>query len=125
MVFNKQLQVKKKEKENCRLATLYYFVKKLRNSIILQYIFIGYPSWSTSTIGLYIRICYRKKIKYIYKREFYQYNVYVKKKKISFSFPQKTPKRKVHKAPYSILDFYLQKLVLLALCTFCMCLSVV
>jgi hypothetical protein len=54
-----------------------------------------------------------------------QYNVYVRKKKISFSFPQKTPKRKVHKALYSILDFYLQKLVLLALCTVCMCLSVV
>jgi hypothetical protein len=32
LVFNNQLQVKKKEKDNFRLTTQYYFVHKLRNS---------------------------------------------------------------------------------------------
>jgi hypothetical protein len=67
MKFNNQLQVKNKEKENSRLTTPYYFVNNyvttIRTPISIIIHFIGYPSWSTSTIGLYICIYSRKKIK--------------------------------------------------------------
>jgi hypothetical protein len=68
----------------------------------LYYIFIGYPSWSTSTIGLYICICSRKNIKFLYcKREFDQYNVNVRKKNmyvVQF-FSENTKAYRIHKAP--------------------------